>query len=297
MSDRPTAGAAGRPRPPALMTLHQAAERLGVHYMTVYRWVRQGDLPAFRLGNRLRVRPADLDAFVEQRQVLGGEETATPSRRDWRKHQETLFERLRHGDEWAADEHVRTLIGSGASESRIYVDLLAPVMERFGAAWRSGDLTVAHEHRATAIVRGIIARLSPRFRSRDGGGVAVVLAPPGEHHALGAAMATDFVRAAGWEAHNLGADVPLDALRVIVREVDADLVVVSATRPLTAEIVEGLDAAADGADVVLGGPAANSVVDPPDGVLVEADMASLRARLDAHRGRRQDRADGPDAAG
>ena len=32
------------------VTLHEAAERLGVHYMTAYRYVRTGRLPAERDG-------------------------------------------------------------------------------------------------------------------------------------------------------------------------------------------------------------------------------------------------------
>jgi MerR family transcriptional regulator, light-induced transcriptional regulator len=48
-----------------LLTLHEAADRLKVHYMTAYRWVRRGDLPAFKAGGRLRVRAGDLTRFVE----------------------------------------------------------------------------------------------------------------------------------------------------------------------------------------------------------------------------------------
>ena len=33
-----------------LITLHEAAARLGVHYMTAYRYVRTGRLPAERDG-------------------------------------------------------------------------------------------------------------------------------------------------------------------------------------------------------------------------------------------------------
>ena len=35
---------------PQELTLHQVAEILGVHYMTVYRYVRLGQLPAFKAG-------------------------------------------------------------------------------------------------------------------------------------------------------------------------------------------------------------------------------------------------------
>src|ERR1700759_4147994 len=42
------------------VTLQQAAEELGVHYMTVYRYVRTGRLPATRVGGTWQIDPADL---------------------------------------------------------------------------------------------------------------------------------------------------------------------------------------------------------------------------------------------
>ncbi len=47
------------------LTLHEAADRLGVHYMTVYRHVRLGMLPARKVGGSWRVDPADV--ATEQR--------------------------------------------------------------------------------------------------------------------------------------------------------------------------------------------------------------------------------------
>ena len=43
-----------------LLTLHEAADRLGVHYMTVYRRVRLGMLPARKVGGTWRIDPVDL---------------------------------------------------------------------------------------------------------------------------------------------------------------------------------------------------------------------------------------------
>jgi excisionase family DNA binding protein len=48
---------------PAL-SVHQTADRLGLHDNTVYRLIRTGKLPAFRVGQQLRVDPGALDAFI-----------------------------------------------------------------------------------------------------------------------------------------------------------------------------------------------------------------------------------------
>ena len=53
-----------------LMTLRQAARKLGVAERVLRSAVRSGDLPAFRLGQRtLRVKPADLDDWIQDRRV------------------------------------------------------------------------------------------------------------------------------------------------------------------------------------------------------------------------------------
>ncbi|HLU43332.1 MAG TPA: helix-turn-helix domain-containing protein, partial [Microthrixaceae bacterium] len=46
------------------LNLKQVAQRLGVHYMTAYRYVRTGRLPARREGNVWLVEGADLAAFA-----------------------------------------------------------------------------------------------------------------------------------------------------------------------------------------------------------------------------------------
>ena len=43
------------------LSLHQAADLLGVHYMTVYRRVRLGILPARKVDGTWLIDPADLE--------------------------------------------------------------------------------------------------------------------------------------------------------------------------------------------------------------------------------------------
>ena len=45
------------------LSLHEAAAELGVHYMTAYRYVRLGMLPAHREGRSWRVLRTDLEAL------------------------------------------------------------------------------------------------------------------------------------------------------------------------------------------------------------------------------------------
>ncbi len=49
-----------------LLKLEEVCERLKVSMSTVRRLIDRGDLVAVRVGRNLRVRPADLEAYIER---------------------------------------------------------------------------------------------------------------------------------------------------------------------------------------------------------------------------------------
>lgn len=50
-----------------LLTLDDVCDRLQVSDATIRRLVRDGDLKVVRIGRAVRVRPEDLDAFIQDR--------------------------------------------------------------------------------------------------------------------------------------------------------------------------------------------------------------------------------------
>lgn len=50
-----------------ILTAEQAAEYLQVHRMTLYRYIREGLLPAVRLGKMYRLFRRDVEAFLDAR--------------------------------------------------------------------------------------------------------------------------------------------------------------------------------------------------------------------------------------
>lgn len=54
------------------MTVREVATAMRVSTMTVYRLIRDGQLPAIRVGKHFRIRAADVDAFLAARVVNGG---------------------------------------------------------------------------------------------------------------------------------------------------------------------------------------------------------------------------------
>ena len=48
-----------------ILTVEQAADFLQVHKITVYRYIREGVLPAVKLGKMYRLLSRDVEAFLQ----------------------------------------------------------------------------------------------------------------------------------------------------------------------------------------------------------------------------------------
>jgi excisionase family DNA binding protein len=54
------------------MSTQDAAKRLGVTSRTLYRFIDQGELPAYRLGRVIRLKLDEVDAFIESSRIQPG---------------------------------------------------------------------------------------------------------------------------------------------------------------------------------------------------------------------------------
>jgi excisionase family DNA binding protein len=244
----------------ALLGLQEAADQLGVHYMTAYRYVRTGRLPATRIGSQWWVDPRDLPAAAAGSPVAGRPRTetrrasrATAARR--------LEDRLVAGDEPGAWTIVEGRLGSGSDPDEVLLDGLGEAMRSVGHGWEAGDYTVDDEHRAAGVATRVIARLGARFTARGPKHGSVILGtPPHELHGLPTAMAANVLRSRGYEVVDLGADVPEAAFGSAVTKVQRPLAVAVAVtagnhdRAVRA-IVRAVHEVSPGLPVLVGGAA------------------------------------------
>ena len=192
------------------LTLQEVAERLDVHYMTVYRYVRLGVLTAEKSGGTWRVAPEVVEAFIQARDAGPGASAAAAGRGGRRAPwAERLENRLVAGDARGVWGVIEAAQAAGADLDELYLDIVAPAMVSIGRRWESGELDVAVEHRASVIAGRLVGRLGHRFLRRGRNrGVVVLGAPAGERHGLPLALLADLLRGAGWDVSDLGADVP-----------------------------------------------------------------------------------------
>jgi excisionase family DNA binding protein len=237
----------------ASLSLRAAADELGVHYMTVYRYVRTGRLPAVKVGGEWRVERADLEAAAQ-----GGPVVESGTRGRFRAR---LSDRLLAADEAGAWNVVESALASGAGPAEVYLRLLIPVMQDIGRRWEQGELSVLDEHQATAVATRLVGRLGPRFRHRGRRrGLVLVGAVAGDTHALAPALLADLVRDRGFDAVDLGADTPVESFAEAATGADGLVaVLVSCSTPTAvpavAATVASLRAAGCGAPILAGGVA------------------------------------------
>ena len=55
------------------LNVKDTAARLGVTNRTLYRFIDEGEIPAYKFGRVIRLKAVDVDAFLESRRIRPGE--------------------------------------------------------------------------------------------------------------------------------------------------------------------------------------------------------------------------------
>lgn len=212
------------------LSLAAAAEALGVHYMTAYRYVRTGRLQATKRSGQWWIAIADLEEV--------GKESSTPpsvsvsagsveaQNSFLSRAPKLLRSRSIAGDEAGAWAIISEALAYGGSPDDVHLKIISPMMYQLGADWRAGIITISQEHRASVVVSRVIARLGPQFAQRGRRRASIVLgAVEGEHHGLPIMMLADMLAGRGFDVTNLGPNTPSAAFVDTCRSIDGDVAV------------------------------------------------------------------------
>lgn len=197
----------------ATISLTEASEQLGVHYMTAYRYVRTGRLQAQKIDGQWHVKADDLEAF------RNGDSAPKPPRTE--RIPQLLVERLLAGDENGAFQLLESSMASGAGAEEVYLDFIAPVMVELGQRWHDGDISVADEHLASSTALRVVSRLGARLGSRGRSRGTILLAGVSDdHHGLPTALLRDILRSRGFDVQDLGANTPPESILERAQNID-----------------------------------------------------------------------------
>jgi excisionase family DNA binding protein len=261
------------------LTLQEAADLLGVHYMTAYRYVRTGRLAATRTDGKWVVARSSLDQLA--RPAAAGRGRARRVRR--RDYAGDLVPLLVAGDEAASWQLVQDALTAAYTPEELYCDVLATAMHMIGERWATGAVSVAEEHRATALAARLVGRLGGLFVRRGRRrGLVVLGAPSGDTHALATALVADPVRGRGFAVADLGADTPVTSFAEVAADPDTVGVGIVVSTPVGYSVVRdtitAIRAVTD-APVLLGGVAIDSR-QRARALGADAHSASMRAAID-----------------
>ncbi len=131
----------------------------------------------------------------------------------WLKLKETFLTSLLEGSHRKAVELSLNNIHSASDLSEFYLQVIQPAMYDIGNLWEKGNISVAHEHLASAIVTRVMASLYPKFiileQTKSS---AIVTAAPNEFHEIGPRMVADMLEIDGWDINYTGANTPPESL-------------------------------------------------------------------------------------
>jgi MerR family transcriptional regulator, light-induced transcriptional regulator len=106
-------------------------------------------------------------------------------------------------------------------------EVVLPYLHELGERWKRGEVSVAQEHFASAVLRGRLLGLA-RGWGRGFGPRALLACLPGEQHDLGLIAFGLALRARGWRIAYLGGDMPIESVISAARAVEPVFVVLSA---------------------------------------------------------------------
>ena len=254
------------------------------------------------IGNIARLPPESLAKLLENRSITSedGATGRTPtasdknesiSTNDTRQLVETCMDHIRNLDHLALEKVLATAMVSLGHQGMLQ-KLVAPLAFQIGEEWRLGDLKVAHEHFASAVIRTFLWSASRPFSPSDSSPNLIVATPAGQHHELGAVMVAAVARNRGWHVTYLGTCLPAAEIAGAAIQNGSKAVLLSIVYPeddtdLPAELRNLRKLLPNDVKILVGGRASvgyggylNEI-----GAVVMGDLQALYPSLDAIRSR------------
>lgn len=185
-------------------------------------------------------------------------------------------------------------LNRGATElgaQGVAIKVIAPMVTQIGDLWRDGEITSAHEHFATALIRMFLANATRPYGGSENAPVIVVATPAGQLHELGALLAALIASNLGWNVKYIGGSLPAAEIAGVSVQSNARAIALSIVYPeddprLTEELKQ-LRAHLPETAIFVGGRAANAYRDTVKKISATycKDIQEFAVRLDESRSR------------
>ena len=176
------------------------------------------------------------------------------------------------------------------SQPHLIEELIIPLVYKVGDLWHDGDIRVANEHLASAVIRSFMTNLLEQHMPSENAPIIISATPRGQDHELGALIVGVIAAAAGWKVIYLGPNLPVEEIAAVTDSLNANLVALSIVFPgddlqLKKELRHLRQMLPTNVKLIIGGRAADGYLDVLEeiGASVIKDTKKLRNELEALR--------------
>lgn len=174
---------------------------------------------------------------------------------------------------------------------RLLNEVIVPLVERIGDEWRRGNLKVAHEHIASAVIRTFLGQVARPIALHPAAPALLATTPAGQLHELGAVLVSAAAANHGWRVTYAGASLPAEEIASAAQHNRVSAVALSIVHPeddpaLPNELVRIRRLLAPGIAIIVGGRAVGAyrkTLEAMDAVVV-TDLLHFTHELDRLRG-------------
>ncbi|MFO7802062.1 MAG: cobalamin-dependent protein [Desulfovermiculus sp.] len=164
---------------------------------------------------------------------------STPSEpsEPWNEVYQEFVQALVQGDKNRVMHLGQSSVPSSQDLVHFYLQVVQPAMYTVGEMWEKGEISVAKEHLASALVNRLMSsQYVELMRPGEGQrGRAVVSATVNEFHEIGATMVANSLELDGWEVEYLGSNMPKEDLLDFVFAYQPNVLALSAAIPFNLE--------------------------------------------------------------
>jgi len=169
-------------------------------------------------------------------------------------------------------------------------NVVTPLMEEIGEAWRKGNLRISHEHLASHVIRTFLGGVLASLKTFPGAPNALVTTPSDQWHDIGALITAVTVASEGWNVTYLGPNLPAEEIAGSAKQNNSKVVILSIVYPeddpaVIQEIRKLRRSLPDNVSIIVGGRASASyrkVIDEV-GALNVNNLYEIRTTLESLR--------------
>lgn len=176
------------------------------------------------------------------------------------------------------------------SQPQLIENLIVPLIYEIGDLWHNGDIRIANEHLASAVIRSFLTDLLERYIYNTNAPVFISATPRGQEHELGALIAGIVAASLGWKVIYLGPNLPIEEIVAVTEHLEAKVVALSIIYPnddpqLKKDLKNLKRMLSPNISIIAGGRAAGGYLDILDEInaIVVKDTKQLRNELEAIR--------------